>query len=120
MSGTQFAASVRRQARTVIIDLQGEIDNTASERLLIAYDQAERSAPEAIVLNFSQVHHINSAGIGLIIEMLSRANKGNRRMVAFGLTPHYTSIFRMTRLTDYIGLFSDEASALTAITPLSA
>ena len=36
------------------------------------------------------------------------------RVEACGLSPHYQEIFAITRLADYMPVFGDEASALTA------
>jgi len=34
-------------------------------------------------------------------------------MAAYGLTDHYLEIFQITRLSDFIKIYSDEASLLT-------
>jgi anti-sigma B factor antagonist len=109
-----FDASVRRQPRAAIIELRGEINAAAEATLHAAYTQAEQDAPELILLNFEQVDYINSTGIALVVGLLARARKHKQRIVACGLSPHYREIFEITRLVDYMPVFGDETSALTA------
>lgn len=108
-----FDAQVRReQPRAVILDLHGEINSTAEESLNQAYAEAEEARPEAILLNFADVDYMNSTGIALIVSLLARARKSHIPLRAVGLSEHYREIFTITRLADFMGLYSDEASAL--------
>src|SRR5262245_25750730 len=108
-----FDVHVRRQPRAAIIELHGEINAAAEARLNQAYVQAEQDNPELILLNFERVGYINSTGIALVVGLLARARTSKRRLVACGLSPHYREIFEITRLVDYMPVFSDEATALT-------
>lgn len=114
MAQTGFEAHVRHQPRAAIVDLQGEINVLAENVLHKAFDEAVSQPPELILLNFRRVEYMNSTGIALIVELLKRARKINCRLLACGLSEHYTEIFRISRLTDYIGVYPDEASALSS------
>lgn len=111
---TPFRAQVRRQPRAAIIELGGEINASAEHALQSAYEQADQSNPEVIVLNFAQVAYMNSTGIALVVAVLAQARQKHRQVVACGLSSHYREIFEITRLADYMPVFSDEASALSA------
>lgn len=115
MATTAFEAKVRRHPQLAMIDLRGEFDAAAQAALSAAYDLAERTVPEVILLNFSQVTYINSAGVSLVIELLARARKNRRRVVAHGLSPHYTKIFQITRLVDHMTIYPDEEAALAEL-----
>jgi anti-anti-sigma factor len=95
-----------------VIDLEGEIDGFADDSLNAAYSEAEAQAPSAILLNFSDVSYINSTGIALIVGLLARARKSHRRLLTCGLSDHYQEIFRITRLSDFMSIYPDEASAV--------
>jgi hypothetical protein len=43
---------------------------------------------------------------------LARARASHIGLRAVGLSPHYVEIFQITRLSDFVELFADEASAL--------
>lgn len=84
----------------------------AEAGLSAAYTEAEGRNPPTIVLNFGEVSYINSTGIARIVGLLARARKAKRRLLVFGLSPHYQEIFHMTRLADFMTVFQDEASAV--------
>jgi anti-anti-sigma factor len=107
-------ANVRLLPPVAIVDLHGEINAFAEERLSAVYTEAEKQNTDVILLNFSDVDYINSTGIALIVGLLTRARKAHRRLLACGLSDHYVEIFQITRLVDFMSVFPDEASALTA------
>jgi anti-anti-sigma factor len=114
MPGAEFRAEVRQHDRTGVIDLHGEINLGADQALAAAYEAAVRGDPTTVVLNFAHVDYINSTGIALIVGLLARARKEHRTVRAFGLSEHYRQIFAITRLSDFMGIYADEDSAVTA------
>lgn len=115
MTNTAFAAQVRSQPGCATIDLTGEMNAFAEGMLTQAFSQAEQTSPELIVLNFREVSYINSTGIALIVGLLSRARKSKRKLAVFGLSEHYLKIFQITRLSDFMSIYPDEASALQSL-----
>jgi anti-sigma B factor antagonist len=99
-------------SKVVQIDLHGEINAFSDSALNAAYRQADQLDPANIVLNFSDVDYINSTGIALIVGLLAQARKARRRLSVFGLSDHYIEIFRITRLSDFMDIYPDGASAL--------
>lgn len=112
MAAQLLEADVRTQPGLAVIDLHGEIDGRADDALNAAYAEAEQANPPVIVLNFDRVEYINSTGIALIVGLLARARQAHRRLVVYGLSDHYQEIFAITRLTDFMTIVPDEASAL--------
>ncbi len=98
-----------------VIDIQGEINATAEPVLMDAYNQATASGARTILLNFTNLHYMNSSGIGLLVTMLIRARRQNQRLTAFGLSDHYRQIFELTRLNEAITIYDDEAEALKVV-----
>jgi anti-anti-sigma factor len=112
MATKLLEASVRQEGNAAIITLRGEIDSFGEEALNKAYDQAEALGKPAVLLNFSGVDYMNSTGIALIVGLLARARKSGRRLLTSGLSSHYVEIFQITRLSDFMSLYPDEATAL--------
>ena len=112
MPARQLEARVRHQQNVAVIDLHGEINAFAAEALNTAYAKAERDNPAVILLNFGGVDYINSTGIALIVGQLAKARAAHRRLIVCGLSEHYTEIFQITRLSDFMTMFPDEESAL--------
>lgn len=114
MSDNTLSASVRRLDAAAIIDLRGEINAFGEEALNVAYAEADHGNPKTILLNFSGVDYINSTGIALIVGLLAQARKSSKRLITTGLSSHYVEIFQVTRLSDFMNIYPDEASALAA------
>lgn len=115
MQTKTLETNVRHLKNSAIIDLSGEIDGFAEQALNEAYEEAESQNPPSILLNFNNVDYINSTGIALIVSLLSRARKSERKISTFGLSDHYVEIFHITRLADFMGIYPDEVSALAGI-----
>ena len=113
MPTRHLEASVRREPDSAVLDLRGEINGFAQEALDAAYTEAEKGDPETILLNFEEVDYINSTGIALIVGLLAKARASKRKLLAYGLSDHYVEIFNITRLSDYMGVYPDEQSALS-------
>lgn len=103
---------VRHHGLVSIIDLQGEINATLEEALKSAYAEAIGPNPSAILLNLSDVEYITSTGMAILVGLLAQAHQANRRLAACGLSEHYREVFQITRMTDFMEIFTDEASAL--------
>jgi len=112
MEHKTFSASIRPTDGVIAIDLAGDIDGAADAAINAAYAQAESAGSDPVLLNFSGVGYINSTGIALIVGLLAQARKSHRKLVTYGLSDHYQEIFRITRLSDFMGMYDDEASAL--------
>ena len=112
MEHKAFSANIRPIDGVIAIDLAGDIDGSAEGALNSAYAQAADTGSDPVLLNFTKVGYINSTGIALIVGLLAQARKSHRRLVTYGLSDHYQEIFRITRLSDFMGMYDDEASAL--------
>ena len=108
-----LAVSVRWEPAGAVLDLRGEINGFGQETLAATYAEAEKGDPEAIILNFEEVDYINSPGIALIVGLLAKACAAKRRLLAYGLSEHYVEILIITRLSDFVVVYSDEESALS-------
>jgi anti-anti-sigma factor len=107
---------VRQQPNIAVIDLKGDIDGAGEDALQNAYREAVTQKPRAVLLNFAGVSYINSKGIALIVMLLAQARKSGTRLLTTGLSPHYIEIFNITRLSDFMKFYPDEASALASST----
>lgn len=115
MPEAKIAMSVREPAHGVrVIDISGELTAFCEPVLTEAYGDADQPGVKTIILNFEGLDYMNSGGIGLLVTILIRAQRKNQHLAAFGLTDHYREIFSLTRLDEAIGIFDDEAAAISA------
>jgi anti-sigma B factor antagonist len=111
MPTTRFDSELRAERGRVVIDLRGEIDGDARDELAAVYERAAEHGEPLLLLNFAAVQYINSTGIALIVGMLGRARAEGRSLAACGLSEHYREIFQITRLSDFISIYPDEATS---------
>lgn len=97
----------------VVLDMAGEINTSAADSIEAAATDALGHDPSRLILNFDDVSFINSTGIALIVELLRTARAARVKVVACGLSDHYTEIFQITRLVDFMEIATDERTALT-------
>lgn len=107
-------ATLREVGPLTVIDLDGDLTLFADTAVNYAYQQAADRGARSILLNFGNVHHINSAGISTLIGILIAARSANRRLLVTGLTPHYQTIFAMMGLSRYAPVYESEDEARLA------
>jgi anti-sigma B factor antagonist len=109
MPEAQIKMNVRQAGDNAsIIDVQGELTAFAEDVLMDAYNQATDGQVRAIILNFEGLEYMNSSGIGLLVTLLIRINREKQRLLTYGLSDHYKSIFQITRLDDAIAIHDTE------------
>jgi len=108
---------VRDVSGTAVLAVRGDIDREAEATVSTAYEEAVATDPKRVILDFAETEYINSSGIALIVSVLARARSEGRGVAAVGLSDHYREIFEITRLSDFIELYSDLAAAVEPATP---
>jgi anti-sigma B factor antagonist len=111
MSGT--TVDVVPAASAAILRIHGDITGASEPALMDAYTQAGASV-KSVVLDFSDLEYMNSGGIGLLVTLLVRAQRGGQQLRAIGLTEHYRQILSLTRLDEAIEIHDTEHAALAA------
>ena len=110
----EIQVNLRLEDRLAIVDLSGDVTSLAEKKLLAAYDKAVAQKTKCIVFNFSRVNYINSAGMSVMITILTRSQNHGVNLRAFGLSSHFQKIFDMVGLLKYIPHFAGEVEARTS------
>jgi anti-sigma B factor antagonist len=116
MPQAQVKMNVRKTGENAaVIDIEGDLTGFAEGVLMDAYEQASDGGVRGIVLNFEGMEYMNSSGIGLLVTLLIRVNRQKQKLLTYGLSEHYQSIFQITRLDDAIEIHDSEEGALAAV-----
>ena len=99
---------------TAVLHVRGDVTTASKSVFRDAYTQAVDAGASTIVLDFSGLEYMNSSGIGLLVTLLVRAQRGGQRLSATGLNEHYRQILSLTRLDEAIHIYDTEAAALAA------
>ena len=109
----QTKAEVERNGTLAVLRFEGDVTSASKDVVLGAYEKLTPETKE-ILLDFSKVQYLNSSGIAIIIQLLIEANKSERKVQTFGLTPHFQKVFTMLGLTKYTALHPNESAAKAA------
>lgn len=96
-----------------ILRLSGQINTLAEEQIEGEFQKMLDMKCPLVLLDFTAVEHINSAGITILIGLAARVNDQGSRLGAFGLSEHYQKIFHMVGLDEYIHVGQDVETVLT-------
>lgn len=107
--------SVRFEESATIIDLAGDVTTFAEEAINKAYQDASSDGAHNIIFNFRGDDYINSAGIAILIGIVTEARKRDQRLLMTGLSNHFQKIFRMVGLTQYAELYASLEDALVSL-----
>ena len=113
MNATTVA--VDRSGAVATLRIAGDVTSSSEADLMSGYTRAVEAGAEAIVLDFSGLEYMNSGGIGLLVTLLVRAQRGGVRLLASGLSEHYREILALTRLDEAIEIHEDEGAAIAAV-----
>ena len=98
-----------------VLRFEGDISSASKDAVLGAYQALPKTSVKNVLLDFTKVDYINSSGIALVIQLLIEASNAGQKVLAYGLSPHFTKVFTMVGITKYAGLFADQSAALAAV-----
>lgn len=104
-----------RMGSAAILRIGGDVTSASEGDLMASFTRAMDDGATAVILDFSGMEYMNSGGIGLLVTLLVRAQRGGARLLATGLSDHYRQILSLTRLDEAIEIHADEAVALAAV-----
>jgi len=111
---TATVIEIDQEGPASILRVEGDVTSASEAELMTAYATIADGGTKVVVLDFSRLAYMNSGGIGLLVTLLVRAQRGGVRLVATGLSEHYRQIFELTRLDEAIVIHDDEAAAVAA------
>jgi anti-anti-sigma factor len=95
-----------------VINLAGDVTTFAEKAINDAYKQVSGDGKNNIIFNFRENDYINSAGIAILIGVVTEARKKNQRLIMAMPSSHFQKIFRMVGLTQYADIYSSLDEAL--------
>lgn len=95
-----------------VLDVSGEITSFSEDVIEQVYETLSTKGLKKIVINFIDVAYINSAGMAVIISILTKCREREQSLRGFGLTEHFQKIFDMVGITKYMAHFGSEEEAL--------
>jgi len=105
--------SVRKSGAARIVDLEGEVDLGTSPNLRRALFDLLVETPK-LALNLRALRYIDSSGIATLIEVLKGAQRLQKELVLFGISPAVQDVFRLTHVNRIFRIVDTEQEAVTS------
>ncbi len=102
----------RRHGNVTVIDIKGDVTTFADAKITEAYNQATEAGAQRLVLNFHHSNYINSAGIAILIRIVTSCGRNGQKLAMSGLNEHFQKIFRMVGLSQYADIYDSEEGAV--------
>jgi len=106
-----------RQDGAVIVAPVGRIDSTTSPALDAHLQELAKAGSHRVVIDFSGVDYISSAGLRVMLSLAKRTKDVKGRLAVTGLGDSVRQVFE---LAGFLPLFTVEATAAAAAAKVSA
>ena len=103
--------SVREFGSARVVDLDGRVDLNTSPHLRRALFDLLGRAPK-VAINLRALRYIDSSGIATLIEALKNAQRLQKELVLFGLSPAVRDVFRLTHVNRVFRIVETEEQAV--------
>lgn len=107
--------TLRRHGSVTVIDIKGDVTTFADAKISEAYNVATQEGSLKLVLNFHHSNYINSAGIAILIRIVTSCGRNGQKLAMSGLNEHFQKIFRMVGLSQYADIYESEEQAVAAL-----
>ena len=107
--------SARRQDKTTIFDLSGDIDfaNSPKVRDAVLREIRESNTPR-VMMNLCQVRYLDSSGVASLVEGLKASRDLGSRFILVGLTKSTREVLQLSRLIRVFEIYDNEAQAMAS------
>jgi anti-anti-sigma factor len=112
---TELKVETEKIQGVAVLKMEGDVTSFAETDLMGAFDSGLAAGDKKFILDFTKVDYINSSGIAIIIQILSKAKKEEARVLCCGLTPHFQKVFEMVGLKKYTEILGNREEALARL-----
>jgi anti-sigma B factor antagonist len=107
--------SARRQDKTTVFDISGDIDfaNSPVVRDSVLREIRESRTPR-VVMNLSQVRYMDSSGVASLVEGLKASRDLGSRFILYGLSTSAREVLQLSRLIKVFEVYDNEEQAMAS------
>ena len=106
--------STRTSSDIHIVAITGSLDSTTSPEAQKALD-AVLSSAKKVVLNFSDLDYISSAGLRVLLGAAKHLRASGGTLGMFGLNQSVREVFEISGFSTILSVYQSEAEALGAV-----
>jgi anti-sigma B factor antagonist len=106
--------NIRRDGKTVIIELQGRFDARTAPPLKQRLSALVEEGNARIVVNMSAIDFVDSTGLATLVSGMKRCRQSGGDLKLIALQRPVRTIFELTRLDKAFDILPDEATAIAS------
>jgi|SoiMetStandDraft_5_1073268.scaffolds.fasta_scaffold467224_1 anti-anti-sigma factor len=107
------SVSHRSVGQVTILKPNGRIDSQSSPEFETTLNQKLEGAQD-IILDFSEVPYISSAGLRVVLLVAKRLGRGQGKFALASLKPEILSVFKISGLSSVLKIFDTPEGALAS------
>ena len=108
----KITESTRNNIR--IVQLQGRVDSEGAIDMELGLQEMTEAGSSQVILDLSQVTYINSAGLRILADMLTRTQANGGDLLLAGPSQKIRRVFQIIGFDNFFRLFDDVDSAVEA------
>ncbi|MCE2401497.1 STAS domain-containing protein [Candidatus Poribacteria bacterium] len=113
MTGTEFITT-RENADVKIIDVKTDLSSYAASDLRKVLENLLMEKVNKVVVNFSEVNHINSTAVGTLVGIAKRLRQNGGDLKLCNLAATLTRTFNLIGASSVVEIYESEKSAIAA------
>jgi anti-sigma B factor antagonist len=99
----------------VVVEINGELTGAEKDALVETIESLLSEGRLKIVLDFTNLTFINSAGIGALVVAAVAAARAGGEIVVTGLSKNHENIFHISRLDEAMPVYPTASEAVVAL-----
>jgi anti-sigma B factor antagonist len=104
--------SITTKGKAAVVALKGDLDYNSYKELEAAIETSLAQDSKLIVIDISEVPHVDSMGLGTLTRYWKIASQQNAALCIAGARKNVQSMINLVNLDKRIGMFEDVSSAL--------
>jgi anti-sigma B factor antagonist len=110
----EVVKEVQKDHGVVQVAAQGEITLDRSPQFHKALLDMLDPPPRHLIVDMSEVTHIDSAGVGTLVDVFRKVRANRGRMSLVGISSRVRGVFEVTRLDKFFQIFATADEALAS------
>jgi anti-sigma B factor antagonist len=109
---SEFSVGVRQKERIAVFDLKGYLDAHTAPELERAFEKQIENHCYSIVVNFSDLSYISSAGLGVLMQFIEDVRRNDGDIKLSNMSTRVYNVFDLLGFPMLYEIFSDETEAV--------
>lgn len=109
IGGINLKVKYNEKDKLLFLEITEEIDHHSSEKIRTRADfEIQKYIPKILIMDFTNVNFMDSAGIGMVIGRYKTANMFGGKMFISNVSPNVKKVFEMSGVTKIIPIIEEQ------------